>query len=481
MATVYVSSVDGNNTDNGSTWALADATLAASLTAAGAGGTSYVDNAHNESAAANITLASPGTAASPTKAICVSRSTGEPPTATATTGVVASGGNFNLTLSGFLYAYGLTFRVGTGTGQNSATLLVGTNSNAAYWFRFEQCVFDLNTTSTTVRLNIAGANANFDDRLVEFINTTLKFGSTSQGILVNGDVTWRGGSVDASGSAPTALFLANTGATATCTVLVEDVDLSALVGSSALVNLAQSGSPRFLFRRCKLGSSVAITTGTHPGQGGPIVELIECDSADTNYRFYRQTYEATEQQETTIVRSGGASDGTTAISRKIVTSANVSTWKPYETMPVTLWCSAVSTTISIPTVTDGVTLTDADAWIEVEYLGTSGNPLGVIASDRVSDPIFGSAANQTTDSTSTWTTTGLTSPVKQTLSVTFTPQKSGLVRAKVCVAKASTTIYYDPKILSTSARQYMSVSGVVNEGASSSSSTGVSRSRVVNC
>ena len=36
MADIYLSSVDGSDSDDGSTWALAKATLAAALTAAGA-------------------------------------------------------------------------------------------------------------------------------------------------------------------------------------------------------------------------------------------------------------------------------------------------------------------------------------------------------------------------------------------------------------------------------------------------------------
>ena len=105
--------------------------------------------------------------------------------------------------------------------------------------------------------------------------------------------------------------------------------------------------------------------------------------------------------------------------------------------------SAQTATVEI--ITDNVTLTDAEAWLEVEYLGTSGFPLGLFANDRVADPIFGTPANQAT-STVDWTTTGLATPIKQKLGVAFTAQEKGLVRARVVVAKASTTVYYDPLI-----------------------------------
>ena len=61
----------------------------------------------------------------------------------------------------------------------------------------------------------------------------------------------------------------------------------------------------------------------------------------------------------------------------------------------------------VEVVTDTVTLTDAEAWLEVEYLGTSGFPLGVVANDRVVG--LASPANQTSSSVA-WTTTGLTTP-----------------------------------------------------------------------
>jgi hypothetical protein len=86
--------------------------------------------------------------------------------------------------------------------------------------------------------------------------------------------------------------------------------------------------------------------------------------------------------------------------------------------------------------------TDKEIWLEVQYLGTSGYPLGTFVDDAASD-ILGSAADQTSSS-ATWTTTGLTTPVKQKLSVSFTPQEKGYIHAVVCMAGASDTCYVDP-------------------------------------
>ena len=121
-------------------------------------------------------------------------------------------------------------------------------------------------------------------------------------------------------------------------------------------------------------------------------------------------------------------------------------YSPYLSLPIEVWNTTTSgnVTFTIATVTDNVTLTNAQAWLEAEYQGATTSPLGSWSTSRVSDPVFGSATNLATDSTSTWTTTGLTTPVKQQLSLTIAPRAVGLIRLYVAVARPSTTVYYDP-------------------------------------
>ena len=60
--------------------------------------------------------------------------------------------------------------------------------------------------------------------------------------------------------------------------------------------------------------------------------MHSCDDGTSNrvYRFYEGSYTGTVQQETTVVRSGGASDGTTSISFNATTSANSKFGMPLE-------------------------------------------------------------------------------------------------------------------------------------------------------
>ncbi len=444
----YVRSSDGNDADNGSTWALANATLAGGFADGAAGDRIYLSDNHAESTAAAVTLTSPGTAALPCQIICGDDSV-EPPTSLATTAAIAVTGSNALTFAGFTYYYGVTFNVGTGSSSSSSTINF-TGAAAPYWNRFERCSFIQATTSVSARITMnTGATSTLDDQRLEFIDCDFAFGSASQMIVPHGWILFEGGSIGATGVVPTVLF----GLTSARFPLVvfRAVDLSALGSGHSLVDVSVASSSGFFkFENCKFGSSVEITTGAHVGQGGITVLIVNCDSADTNYRYAKHCYQGIITNEQTIVRTGGASDGTTGFSRKMVSSANSKFYSPLVfgdvEEPLLVWneTTGSSVTATVEIITDNVTLTDAEAWIEVEYMGTGGFPLSTFVSDRASN-ILSTPANQTTSS-ETWTTTGLSTPVKQKLSVSFTPQEKGWIRIRVMLAKASTTMYFCPKV-----------------------------------
>lgn len=474
MASVYLSSVDGNNSDDGSTWALADATLAAALTAAGAGGTVYVDNAHAEAPGSAITLTSSGTAASPTKILCVDRTGNpEPPTALATTATIATNGNAALNFAGVAISDGIKYSAGD-AGGGGGSGMVNFQSTSLWAWTIINGQLEVKQNSATPAISVGLSSASSIGCKLTLINSPLKFAHVSQKVNIGDCIfEWRDTPSGIAGTVPTTLF-SPLSAASNGRAYISGVDLSAAGSGKSLVDVGTNAGIYFRFENCKLGASVSITTGTHAGPGGVVVEVINCDSADTNYRYYRQDYLGTATHETTIVRTGGASDGTTGFSRKLVSSANTSFYRPMYSQWFKFWNETTGSGVTVPIeiVTDNVTLTDAEAWVEVEYLGTSGFPLSLSATDAAAS-IFASPANQTTSS-ETWTTTGLTTPVKQTLSKQVTPQEKGWIRARVCLAKASTTLYACPKILSTSAYQYMDTDGdIVNAPAAAGGSGGV--------
>lgn len=438
MADIFCDFASGDDADDGSTRALAKKTLAAALTAAGAGGRVGVKNDHAESQASAMSLTSPGTAASPTQILTIDWSSDTfGSNALATGATVTTTGNSAISLAGFAYMYGVTL---IRSGSDAA--FIRWVSASPWWWRIESGGLTLGSSSSS-RIEVGENLTSVDDQLLELHNCVLTFGHASQTVVVRCPIIWTGSSSSVGGTIPTILLTPQ--AAFQEQILVRGVDLSALDTGKSLTSIAAASSAKVTFENCKLGSSVSIATGTVPGQGGMEVAAVNCDSADTNYRYFRQTYKGTITHESTIVRTGGASDGTTAISRKMVSTANSKFYSPLVSDPIIVWneTTGSSKTVTVEVITDGVTLTDAEAWVEVEYLGTSGFPLSSFAHDRAST-ILSTPANQASSS-ETWTTTGLGSPTKQALAVSFTPQEKGPFAIRVHLAKASTTMYFCPK------------------------------------
>lgn len=467
MANVYVRS-GAAGAGTGADWANAYTTLAAALTAKAAGDDFWVSEDHAETQASALTATSKGTAANPCKIYCVDHSGSVPPVAAdlRTTATITTTGNNSITLNGFAFVYGIAFIAGSGaTGTASINLSSGSNFD----WRMELCSLIISTTGASSRIQINGGFSSATFNLL-LRNCTITFGATGQGFLNQGGrLEMNGGSVSGE-IIPTTIFSGSD--LVPSAYKLSGVDLSAIGSGKNICSVAASIMVDLILIDCKLGASVSISTGSVVASGGSRVRVVNCDSANTSYRYFKQTYQGTITHEATIVRTGGATDGTTPISRKMVTTANSKIYSPLESDYVTFWNESLSAvTVLVPVITDNVTLTDAECWVEVEELGTSGYSLGVTVSDRCTT-ILTTPANQTTDSSSTWTTTGLTTPVKQLLSVTFTPASKGPVRARVMLAKPSTTVYFDPLILSSSGRQWMTTDGYVNEGAGGSGSSG---------
>lgn len=434
MANLYVRSTDGSDADNGTTWALAKATLVGALAVASAGDTIWISQAHAETQASLMTLTSPGTAASPCRILC-GNDAAEPPTSLAATATITVSTNAAFSIAGFAYYYGITFVC--------AGNFVLASSASPHLQRFDTCEFSM-TRVTAVTSTIGVPSAAADDQIVEFINTNLRFAATGNTWSVRGcPFKWKGGTI-VGATIPTVLFTNGNGTGAWADFI--NLDLSPLGSGKTLVTVTNATWQTYIFQDCKLGSSVTLVGGTHSGIGGSVVEFINCDSGDTNYKYTKACYQGDITQETTIVRSSGASDGTTSFSRKMVSSANTKFYAPLESTTIAVWneTTGSSLTATVEVVTDNVTLNDDECWLEIDYSSDASTPLYSLGSDRATNVLTSGAAQ--TSSSVTWTTTGLTTPVKQKLQVTFTPQNKGLVKGRVMLAKASTTMYFCPKM-----------------------------------
>lgn len=382
---------------------------------------------HAETQTTQASWTSPGTAANPLYLYTVN----DADTALST-GASASvnGGSNNLDFAGFAYDYGMTY-IGAAASGNP----VNFHSTAPNWWKLVNCEFTFSGNSS-ITIGVNGSS--LDDRLVEFENVTISFNSTAGGFTLNGRVIWKGGSV-------TGATLPNTLITNTTTgpggfFYGYGLDLSALGSGKTLVAQQAGTMGDILFENCRLGASVAFTSGTIPGQGGLTVRFVNCDSGATNYNYQGTQYAGAITSESTIVLLA-------ATSRKMVSTANVdfATQLVLDDIVVFNNDTGSAKTVTVEIVNDGVTLTDAEVWAEVEYLGNASYPLASFADDRIADELYGTPAAQAS-STSGWVTTGLSSPVKQKLEVTFTPQLAGVFKVRVFLARASTTIYVDPQV-----------------------------------
>lgn len=369
---------------------------------------------------------------------------------------VTSTSVFSITTSSSV-AYGYFFGIVFNSGN---TLNILTGATGAAILTFDSCTLkSTGTTGISILSNVSSQGSRFF-----FINTTVRFSNAIASMQIGSGVYVfknTASFVDIAGTIPTNL-ITNTGAISCANISLYGIDLS---GISTKTLLSFGGRTQFYMEDCKLPASFTFASAGTFFEGVNNFVAVNCDSSATSYRYYKQNYSGIIQQETTIVRTSPTpvcSDGTTTFSRKLVSTASTQWFDPLESGVVMFWNESTSAqTITVPVITDGVTLTTADAWIVVEYMGSAATPQATFLSTASANVLTVGTA-YATDSTNTWTTTGLVNPVKQLItSASFAPALKGWISVRVYLARPSTTMYFDPMILPTSARCYMTTGDVI--------------------
>lgn len=450
MAVYYVRSLAGG-AGTGADWTNAFTTLLGATAVATNADTVYVSDDHAETDTLSLTLTlptSPGL-----RILGAGEHVNTPPNSLQPSGTyssVARTGNVAINFNGCAYIYGMEFRAGVGAANNAANIVVGATANVLQALIFDNCLFYKGGTGTSsLILGFAPAATAVTGEIT--LNNCVYRSAGSAGannriFLREARITFTNFSIHASTTATTTLFHFNDGAPANA--LIQSSDLSG-VSFTNLFNVAFSVSSLAIVRDCKLPGSVVISTGTNPSPGGPVILMHNCDSADTHLRLSEQYWHGGITQQTgTLTRTGGATQAdSTSYSLLMAGNANtVNMWHPLQSTEFSVFNTTVgsSMTATVEILRDSVTnLQDNQIWLEVQYLNTSGVPLGAVSSDRVSS-VIASAADQTASS-ATWDTTGMANPNKQKLVCTFTPQEAGYVIGRVYLA-ANTSVYVDPYI-----------------------------------
>jgi hypothetical protein len=370
-------------------------------------------------------------ATSAVRALVVEASPIPPTTASAAKGAkIGTTGANNLSLGG--YAAGVSFTEGmyfqAGTGANSASLTV----QNSHYHRLRNGKLTLGGTSGGAIVVGVAAQAKYG--AFDWEKVDLEFSAINQGVTLNGDVNIKGGAL--LGTIPTTVF---TPTAYGASVVLEDYDLALLTSGKTLVGAPSGGiKVEVVVKSCKLGGG---TIMAQPGFAFPnsVAYIVNCSTGDINWYCGKIDSRGIESTETDNVMTGGASDGTTAVSRKIVTSASASVGIPFKSLPMDIWNETVGSAVTVTVFGNHASdvPNNNEVWLELEYLGDPDSPLGTVTESHPAHQ-YGGSAN--TSDASTWTS----GSGKFKLAVTFTPEQKGPIIARVCAAKASHTFYYDP-------------------------------------
>ena len=389
----------------------------------------YIHNTHAEAGGAlnNITG---NTLPAILPIICVDKAAAD---------ALSTGASLTSTANGFHYSGGIHF-YGVKLVMAASYISLGYTMNSH--ITLEGNGTDVLAIATAGGYFVIGSTSYFTK--IKIVNGNINLNEGAQRIRLSGaEFVWQKGVCTTPAAMAAVFYYA---ATPNCRI--SDVDFSSVTTGKIFPAAQATYQDAVLMERCKFptDSGFAPVTGVPTVLGTGSLWFHGCTGANNDYAFAEYQYEGTVTHETTIVRSGGASDGVTPISHKMVSTANVvdNLYGLYGPR-LGKWTNAnTSKTFTIEGVYDSLTnLQNDEIWMEFEYPANNTDGLGGFARDKCA---INSTPADKTASAVTWTTTGLTNPNRFKCQVTVTPGKPGPITARICLAKPSTTIYIDPVI-----------------------------------
>jgi hypothetical protein len=400
----------------------------------------FVADNHVETQPGNMTLA---LTTAPSNIYCVDHTVATPTGAnlknTASISITAVTGSISINGNG--YIYGIIFNVGVVSTSTQARIQL--QGSTAGYMTMENCKIYINDNGSISGNSYAilGSSSTATG-FVNLINTSFNFTDPTAYIaLYGGAFYWKNSVALVAGSTIPNKLISAASALVVCSLVCEGVDFSSHT-SGTLIDASPQGSKISLIK-CKLGTSTPVAPQV---AGNWEVDLINCDTGTQYFRNEHWSGLGKAITETTVVRQSGAYDGITPISWRTITTTFADWGLPFICLPISVYNTLIGSllTATIEIISDGLTLTNADIWVEASYFSSATSTLRSFVNNGLATGLS-TPVNHAT-STATWVTTGLISPIKQKLVVTFTPQAIGFVNYRIYIGRVSATIFVDPKV-----------------------------------
>lgn len=347
--------------------------------------------------------------------------------------VTTTTANDKINLNGKLYLYGIYFY----TNEDFHVA----ESDAADTVVEEGRIEIVTGVAAGDTIQIGGAVADRPASLT-LINTDIDFADTDQGITLGGNFLMQGGTWEPA-SLAVIIDMVGRGPDRNKGVF-RDVDFSAMSGDFVDVS-AMDSQFSASFERCEIHASADWTDDTAIKSSGSVITFHHMQSGsvtDPPYQMAEFTQRGSVQTTTTNVRTGGASDGTTAYSWVLATSDGQSFMAQYEPLcsltPIPVWVSGGSEITATVYFNSTAGMDDTEIFVRASLPPVGATSKGVYFTSRP-DP-GESASVYLAEGTETWT-----SGTDYELDITFTPAENGVLLVWPCSA-TSDPVYVDPKI-----------------------------------